>query len=149
MRAARTLIPSLLAILALAMPAAAGAASPSQIVVSEINEARSRAGLGRLEVSPSLGTSARKYAYWMMANDYFGHVASIRASSMFDRLGEVLEWHSGRSTQPRRAVARWLRSPPHRAVLLSPAFRYVGVGRSYGRYGSRRATMWVGHFGAR
>lgn len=149
MRPARILIPSLLAIAVLAVPAAAGAASPSRILIAEINSARAKAGVPRLAVSPSLSTSARRYSRWMLAHDYFGHLSSIRASSMFDRVGEVLEWHSGRRTRPRRAAARWLRSRWHRAVLLSPAYRYVGVGRWYGRYGSRRATMWVGHFGAR
>ena len=43
------------------------------------------------------------------------------------RVGEVLAWGQGREASPVRTVRAWLRSPPHRAVLLDRAFRDVGL----------------------
>ena len=39
----------------------------------------------------------------MLKNDYFGHLASIRAGGNFLVTGETLEWHSG--WRPRVAFA--------------------------------------------
>ena len=149
MRAARTLIPCLLAVAALAAPVAASAATPGELMVELINERRAQNGLARLEVSDSLTRSAGNYATWMMRADYFGHVGRIRAPDAFGRLGEVLERHRGLRHRARYAFGRWMRSPAHRAALMSSAFRYIGVARVKGRYRGRRTTMWVGHLGAR
>ena len=152
MRAARTLIPCLLAAAALAAPAAASAhpvRRPADLMVELINERRAQAGLRQLQVSASLTRSAGDYATWMMRADYFGHVGQIRAPNAFGRLGEVLERHRGLRHRARYAFRRWMRSPAHRAVLMSSGFRYIGVARVRGRYRGRRTTMWVGHLGAR
>ena len=42
----------------------------------------------------------------------------------------------------------WERSPEHRANLLSPHFREIGLGRAY-RAGSTYGTYWTADFGAR
>ncbi len=147
MRAARNLIPCLLAVAALAAPASAFALTPGEEMVNRINGARANAGLGPVAVMPTLTASAARYAHWMMRVDYFGHVRHIRASNAFDRLGEVLERHRGRRARVRLAFRRWMRSPGHRAVLLNPRLHFVGVGRVKGRFRGRRATIWVGHFG--
>lgn len=45
-----------------------------------------------------------------------------------------------------RTVSEWLASPSHRAVLLSPQYRYVGLGLAGGYFGSTRAEIWVDRF---
>jgi uncharacterized protein YkwD len=85
----------------------------------------------------------------MLKNDYFGHLASIRAGGNFLSLGETLAWHGGWKTRIRWTVSGWMRSPPHRAVLMSPTYRFIGAGRARGNLGSRRATTWVAQVGAR
>jgi uncharacterized protein YkwD len=47
-------------------------------------------------------------------------------------LGENLSWGSGTSSTPQAIVAAWMQSPGHRANLLSPCFRDVGVGIATG-----------------
>jgi uncharacterized protein YkwD len=53
-----------------------------------------------------------------------------------------------------RAFRLWLGSPPHRANLLSPRWREVGIvamhsTRAPGLYGGRPATVVTADFGAR
>ena len=119
-------------------------AAPSEAaMVDQINSARARHGVPPLRRAPRLERSASAFARHLMRTDRFGHAARIRAGSSFRALGEVLAMHGGR--RPRRpfTVRGWLRSPPHRSVILSPAFRRMGAGRATGRFRGRRATIWV------
>ena len=113
----------------------------------KVNQIRRAHGLARLRPSFSLFRSARHYARRMIRSDYFGHQARIRVARRFRLAGETLAWHSGWRLSPRQTVWQWMRSPSHRAVLLSSRFTRLGVGQSRGRYGRRRATMWVAHVG--
>ena len=83
----------------------------------------------------------------MLKSDYFGHLATIRAGGSFPITGETLEWHSGWRPRVALAFSQWMGSPSHRAILMSPTFRYIGTGRVRGRWGSRKATAWVAHLG--
>jgi uncharacterized protein YkwD len=116
-------------------------------MIQKVNEMRHSSGLPTLETSEALTGSARDYARYMLKNDYFGHLASIRAGGNFLTVGETLEWHSGWRPQVAVTFRRWMRSASHRAVLLSPAFRYIGTGKVRGRFGRRVATAWVAHLG--
>ena len=41
----------------------------------------------------------------------------------------------------------WLKSPEHRAIMLSPAYRWVGIGRECGRFlGYPHACVWTADF---
>jgi uncharacterized protein YkwD len=113
-----------------------------------VNKARAAQGLGPLHASGALNRSARRYASWMLREDYFGHLARIRAGGDFGRTGEALALHFGRRARVRRTVRAWMRSPSHRSLLLSGHFRALGAGKAVGRYRGRRATTWVLHFGA-
>src|SRR5919109_443366 len=138
---------ALVAIAALAhTPTDAGASTPA--MVRKINAYRNANGLPSLRYSPSLGRSSTAYASRMMATDYFGHASRIQASSSFSRLGEVLAYYRGWRIVRSAIVRRWLRSPTHRAVLLSRSFRYVGAGRSRGYFDGSRTTIWVAQFGS-
>jgi uncharacterized protein YkwD len=132
-----------------AVPAGVGAAGNElpQRMVAAVNEVRAEHGLPALRDSASLHRSARRYAEWMLRADYFGHLTSIRASSRFSLLGENLSWHSGRLPRVGDTVRRWMSSPPHRALILHPAFSRLGAGPASGRLGSRLVTAWVLHFG--
>jgi uncharacterized protein YkwD len=134
---------------ALAAPAAAygdGKELP-QRMLHAVNAVRAQHGLAALHGSRSLHRSAGRYARWMLRADYFGHLNRIRASSGFSVLGENLAWHPGRRARVSRTVRRWMHSPPHRALILHPAFRWLGAGIARGRLNGRRATTWVLHFG--
>jgi uncharacterized protein YkwD len=43
----------------------------------------------------------------------------------------------------------WLRSPSHRAVILTRSMNLVGAGMVRGRFRGRRATIWVVQTGRR
>jgi len=116
-------------------------------MVKKVNRIRHAYGLHRLRPSYSLFVSAKLYSHRMMRSDYFGHLSRIPVASGWSAAGETLEWHSGWRLRPRAVVSRWMHSPPHRAVLLSSRFTRIGVGRTRGRYGHMRATMWVAHVG--
>jgi uncharacterized protein YkwD len=137
-----------LAVVAMLVPAAAAVADPEQEAIDELNQIRHEHGLATLRESASLHRSSLRYAREMIRRDYFGHLARIQVAAQFSTAGEVLAMHSGLSPQPRRTVAQWMHSPPHRALLLSRRFRFVGMGLASGRFGSQLATTWVGHFGA-
>jgi uncharacterized protein YkwD len=130
-----------------ALPAAPAAASPEVVMFKKINQIRRAYGLASLRPSWYLFGSSRRYARRMIRTDYFGHQARIPVSRNFSLAGEALAWHSGWRLSPRSTVQQWMGSPPHRALLLSSRFTRIGVGRARGRYGHRRATMWVAHLG--
>jgi uncharacterized protein YkwD len=134
---------------ALAAPAGAQAGSESlQLkMLGAVNEVRTQHGLEALRGSRRLRRSARGYARWMLRAGYFGHLGRIRASSRFSLLGENLAWHSGRRPRVSGTVRRWMRSPPHQALVLHPGFRWLGAGMARGRLSGRRATAWVLHLG--
>jgi uncharacterized protein YkwD len=138
-------------------PVAAEAASPepratealaSASMLASVNRARARHGLGPLLASHSLSRSATRYAAYMLKHDYFGHQRRIRASRRYHTLGEALAIHRGWRARIGSTVNQWMHSPGHRALILSHRFRYLGAGKSRGRYGRGRATTWVLHFGA-
>lgn len=129
-------------------PTLAGAIGTEPAMVAEVNRARASRGLGPMRYSTSLRRSAGRYANWMLRADYFGHPARIRASRRFRRLGEALALHSGSRALIRLTVQRWLGSPPHRRLVLSRGFRYLGAGRAHGSFRGMDSTTWVLHFGS-
>lgn len=143
----RTSVLAVLACAALLLPASAAQANPAHAVVDKVNSYRAANGLPPLKLSRSLSRSSYAYARTLMRSNRFGHSSHIRASSRFRLLGETLAFSWGRRKSARIPVRGWANSAPHRVVLLSRSFRYVGVGRVSGRFGSRRATIWVLHAG--
>ena len=130
--------------------AAAGSGADAEAqAIESLNRIRAANGLASLRPSSSLAGTASAYARYMLRNDFFGHQARIPVASRFRTAGETLAWHSGWNAGPRRTVRQWMASPPHRAVLMSSAFRQVGMGMELGRMGGQATTMWVAHFGHR
>jgi uncharacterized protein YkwD len=113
-----------------------------------INMARLAHGLPPLRRSRSLAGSARLFSRHLAATRRFAHAARIQTSARFRTRGEILANLGGHTWDRARTVRMWLRSPPHRAVLLSREFRYLGAGRSAGDLGYGPATIWVVHFGS-
>jgi uncharacterized protein YkwD len=144
-----SLLTGLLVVAATVLPAASAAASAQQDAIDQLNQVRRANGLAQLRASESLHRSSTRYAKHMIGAEYFGHASHIAASSAFGRVGETLELHSGWHADASQTIDEWMNSPAHRAVLLSPSFRYVGMGIAHGRLGSRLVTVWVAHVGAR
>ncbi len=134
------------AVATMLVPAPAVAADAEREAVDALNDVRRAHGLRPLAVSSSLSRSSGRYARHMIRHDYFGHGSGV--TGRFAQAGETLAWHGGWKAQPRRTVRRWMASSGHRAVLLSPSFRKIGIGLARGRLGSRMATTWVAHVAA-
>jgi uncharacterized protein YkwD len=134
-----------------ALPATAGAQTANDRaeadMIGAINQARAQHGLHALRRSSSLMSSAGRFSSWLMERDTFGHLSRIQASSDFVALGEALAMHSGSRFRVRSTLSRWLGSPGHRAIVLSPTMRWLGTGVTRGRMGAMRATVWVLHVG--
>jgi uncharacterized protein YkwD len=137
---------------ALAVPssASAGAATETSLV-REMNRVRALHHLQPLRVSPSLERAARSYSLELLREDVFTHgdfAARIRLYSVpGTAAGENLAWGTGRRATASAVVAGWLASPGHRANVLRPGFRYVGVGAATGRFaGVSGATVVTADF---
>ena len=135
-------------------PAEAGAGAEQQVlgrIVALTNAERARVGVAPLVGDPRLTAVAQRYTEVMAATACFGHAcgptpqlgARVAAAggARWGFLGENVA--AGQPT-PERAVAAWMASPAHRAVLLDPEFTALGVGRTLGGpYGS----YWAQEFG--
>ena len=126
--------------------AAATASSPQEKMMKKVNDYRKKHGLHRVKFSSSLKHSAGRYARYMMKHHYFGHQSRIHASSKYRRLGEILEYQRGGSNVS-LAFHTWLRSGPHRDIILDRNFKYAGAGLAHGQYRGHYSTFWVMHFG--
>lgn len=136
-----------LSILASSVALASAPASASNSLVNKINKTRANHGLPALRESRGLARTSRRYARHLMAIDWLGHAARIRAPRRYRRLGEVLALTRGWRLRRSRAVRAWLNSPAHRRILLSRSFNQVGAGVSRGRFHGRPSTIWVAQFG--
>lgn len=136
-----------LLLVSLAGPASAGlpAFDLATVVQAEaslgllISQERELQGLVALQPDPDAMAIARKRAETMAATDLLSH-QNPDGSDVFDAIaaagipwfgaGEVIVWNSyaGDAESTAQAMAAWLGSPPHRAILLSTDFNYVGFG---------------------
>ena len=164
--------PGLAAVLAVA--AAAGAADPASASVCSvdraqpltvttlclINDARARHAAPRLRIDPRLERAARRHARDMVVRRYFSHTSpqGLSSSARIERtgwmrgrrrwtIGENIAWRTG-APDPRAIVRRWLRSRPHRHVLLDGRFRVVGIGIAEGTPFGGRGHTYTADFGS-
>jgi streptogrisin C len=143
MRIKSKILIALLAVLALLWPAAGAQARPlsgSEVsLVRTINSARTSRGLAPLRVDFRLVRAARGHTADMLRRQYFAHGSvSSRARAAGARgpiFGENLAWATGLTAQ--WVIDKWLASPSHRAVMLRPGFRRVGVGIAFGTFAGR------------
>jgi uncharacterized protein YkwD len=132
---------ALAALLALAAPAASATAAPAgpQAVLEEINRVRAAHGLAKLRRDARLSRASRAHALDLMRRDVFEHgdfeARMHRFAATGPRFGENIAWGAGSRGSARAVVRMWMRSPGHRANLLRPGWRRVGIGVTAGRFG--------------
>ena len=102
-----------------------------------VDRARGSAGLRGFRGHPALARAAGRHARDMVRARFFGHQRAggpslrrraKRAGWRGGRLAEAIAYGCGRSASPAAIVRSWLRSPPHRAILLSSSMSRVGIG---------------------
>jgi uncharacterized protein YkwD len=165
--------------LAVLVPAAAGAPAKGThqshtsadltvelAVLQQLNQVRRAHHLVPLTLSPDLNAAARQHSNDMLANGYFAHNSSNgerfwqRIKSFYPEprygswsVGENLYWTSGSATAP-GSVKAWMASPEHRANILNPVWRQIGIATvssadAPGAFGNLGATVITTDFGVR
>jgi uncharacterized protein YkwD len=131
-------------VLVLAPAAAASLTSPEAALLHAMNGVRAEHGLAPLRPDTRLEQAARFHSREMLDGDVFEHGAfatrMVRFRIQGSLAGENLAWGTGALGTARAVVAGWLASPEHRANLMRPSFRRVGVGELTGSF--------LGHGGA-
>jgi uncharacterized protein YkwD len=128
------------------------------------NQARASNGLPALCVQPTLTKAARAHSQEMLDKDYFSH-DSYDGETFGARLkrfgytssgygyytvGENIAWGSGSYGSPDAVFKGWMNSAGHKANILNPKFREIGIGARTGTYKTYAgATMYTVDFGAR
>lgn len=107
-------------------------------MVKKVNAVRARHGLRRLRATPGLRRGSQRHAHNLMARDRLVHHSLAGGRG----LGEAIAFYTGRR-RVSSVLGLWLRSPPHRALLLKRSSRIVGVGAQRGRFRGRSAVIWV------
>jgi uncharacterized protein YkwD len=142
----KKILVAFLASFALLGPAAGAQArslnSSEASLLQSMNAVRTSNHLAPLRLDVRLLRAARGHSADMLSRGYFAHGSVAgRALAQGARgpvFGEDLAWATGLTAQ--WVVDHWLASPSHRAVLLRPGFRRVGIGISFGTF--------AGHGGA-
>ena len=163
-----------IALLAVFAPYAADAAAARLVqapalearVAAQVNAVRRQHGLHPLRVSRALGAAARGHSRDMAARGYFDHssangipfwmrIEQHYGSRGYERweVGENILWRQAGASAA-QVVHRWMGSPSHRANLLSPSWRELGLGALHvvparGTYGGRSVTIVTLDFGIR
>jgi uncharacterized protein YkwD len=138
---------------ALVLVGGADAATRASLTPSEsslltvMNQARLAHGLRPLRADGRLERAARGHSSKMLRTGTFFHGAFTRRIRRVGihapRIGENLAWSNGSLAQATTIVQMWLASPAHRANLLHPGYRIVGVGALRGTYEGHAGTLMV------
>lgn len=127
------------------VPDAGNIAQIDETVVCLLNAERASRGLDRLRRNARLDRGALVHSRDMVERQYFAHVspegkrvdARLRAAGYIPRraafvVGENLGFASGTSSTPDAIVQAWMQSASHRANILHPRYREIGIGTAIG-----------------
>ena len=119
-------------------------------IVRRVNDIRQASGLPGLRANGDLGDAADSHSRGMIASGQFSHDSAngtpcdvrIRRFVKARIVGETIAWLAGTTAaqQAARTVELWMNSPPHKATLLTPSFRRIGVSRKGGSMFGRRGV---------
>jgi len=129
-----------------------------------VNAERADAGLPALANNPQLQKAAEGMAGRMVAEQFFSH-ETPDGKTVVDRVeptgyipsgddwvvGENLAWGSGGLSTPQAIVNGWMNSPGHKANMLAPDYKDIGLAAAMGSPSPSHegGTVYVNNFGAR
>jgi uncharacterized protein YkwD len=148
-----------------ATPAEASNKELVRATLCTLNRERAHHGLRRLKLNKKLSRAARGHARDMAKRNYFSH-DTLGGGTFVDRIrragylkgarswivGENLAWGSHGQSRTRVITEMWMDSPGHRANILNPSFREIGIGIAYDapvEGGGKPAATWATDFGSR
>ncbi len=127
-----------------------------------LNEERTQRGVRPLRGSELLKAAATRHSLDMVSRTYFSHdgpqgstlVARVTRTGYINprvgwTVGENIGWGSGELGTPKAMVKAWMASPGHKANLLTPAFKEVGIGIALGSPRGGQGVTYTTDFGAR
>jgi uncharacterized protein YkwD len=116
-------------------------AAVAEATLCLLNGERTDHGLAPLSANERLTSAAAAYAQDLVAGAYFSHTGRdgsdvrerIERTGYFTpgrgwAVGENLAWGTGALAAPAAIMQAWMNSPGHRANILNPAYREIGVG---------------------
>jgi len=119
-----------------------------QAMVNALNVDRTTRGLVSVRIDSRLMAIARARSVDMATKDYFDHTQPD-GRNVFDILsaqkitwynaGEIIAWNNYPTLETSIPAANtgWLNSPPHKAIVVSTTYNYVGVGLALGSNGKK------------
>ena len=149
-----------------------GGITPSEDNLAQVNAAilclvngeRADASLPPLTQNPQLDTAASGMAARMVNEHFFAH-ETPDGKTVVDRVeptgyipnsgdwvvGENLAWGSGALSTPQAIVNGWMNSPGHKANILAPDYKDIGLAAALGSplTTSSGGTVYVNNFGAK
>jgi uncharacterized protein YkwD len=142
----------LVPLIGLAPDLTAGMSAQEAEILRLVNDERKRGGASPLKSSQRLVLASRGHSYDMALRNYLSHkgpagdtpaerVRGVGVDST--ALGEniYMDRDADRAKLAQRAVQQWLRSPEHRADMLSPEFDMTGVGVARAADGTAYVTQ--------
>jgi uncharacterized protein YkwD len=122
-------------------PAAGSTTALKNAVLCLLNEERAAKGEKPLKEDKKLLKAAKRHSLDMVKRRYFEHT-SPDGESMKDRavaadyvpkdrpwrVAENIAWGAGSYGSPRKIVAMWMKSAPHRRNILDGSLKHAGVG---------------------
>ncbi|MBA2332450.1 MAG: CAP domain-containing protein [Actinobacteria bacterium] len=132
----------------------ASLSSTETALLEAVNAARAVNGAPPLKVDHALVRAARAHTNTLIRTNVLTHGSfGSRLDSFGARgphFGENLAWGTGSLSSARSLVRAWLASPGHRANLLRPGFRRIGIGAQIGWFaGYSGATVVTADFAGR
>lgn len=123
------------------MPTATNLSEVAAATLCLIDEERRAHNMGGLRSNRYLQPMAANQARDMVVGDYFGD-NSLNGLTPWQRIaaspyargrrswsaGQNIGWGTGGLATPAEMVAAWMRSIPHREIMLDPSYRDVGIG---------------------
>ena len=137
---------------AVTLPSAEGVAKAEKDALTLTNKQRTDRGFVALRWDDRLGELARARAEYMASTGTFSH--SQDGKSVFDMMtkagitwygaGEIIAWNTASelSYSTAMAVQGWMDSAPHKAIMLSKDYNYVGFGLAVSPTTGKR--YWAG-----
>lgn len=124
-------------------------------IITMVNQKRIEANLPPLTLSDQLSTAATQKAQDMFGQDYWAHISptgtspwTLITSSGYEYLyaGENLARNFNSAEE---VVNAWMNSPSHRANILKPEYKDIGLAVMNGRLNGEDITLVVQEFGAK
>jgi uncharacterized protein YkwD len=146
------------------LPTSATTSDAARALACDVNVLRGEHGLRPLRWDWRLQAGAQRMADDMAARQYASHVTP-EGARLVDRirptgylrnsatwlLSENLGWGTNMLSTPLSIALGWMDSAPHRANILDPAMRHIGVGMTMGAItdGGETGAIYVADFGTR